>query len=117
VTEPPDDDREREPPLPDLESMMRLIERSAYRDQIADVRGRRQRVFEALAASEDPMWREIGEQLRDGRMELRDVTRVGAYWEKVQQGLAEHREDFRRAVLDAKEQLEQEEAERRGREQ
>lgn len=110
----PQDDREREP-LPDLASMMRLIDRSAYRDQIADVPGRRQRVFEALANSDDPMWREIGEQLRDGRMEVRDVLRVEAYWEKVQQGLAEHQEDFRQAVVDAKEQLEQEEAERRER--
>lgn len=110
----PQDDRDREP-MPDLAAMMRLIERSPYRDQIADVQGRRQRVFEALADSDDPMWREIGEQLRDGRMEIRDVLRVEAYWDKVQQGLAEHREDFRQAVIDAKDQLEREEAERRER--
>lgn len=109
------DDRGREP-VPDLASLLRLIDRSAYRDQLADVQGRRRLVFEALASHENPMWREIGEQLRDGRMEIRDVLRVQAYWEKVQQGLAEHGEEFRQAAIDAKEQLEREEAERRERE-
>src|SRR5690606_35883246 len=52
------DDRRREP-VPDLDSLLRLIDRSAYRDQLADVQGRRQRFFEALASHEDPMWREI----------------------------------------------------------
>ncbi|HEY8452842.1 MAG: hypothetical protein FWJ70_14150 [Micromonosporaceae bacterium] len=109
------DDRGREP-VPDLQSLLRLIDRSAHRDQLADAQSRRRLVFEALANHADPMWREIGEQLRDGRMGIRDVLRVQAYWDKVQQGLAEHGDEFRRAMIDAKEQLEREEAERRERE-
>lgn len=115
MTQPSDNRGGRDEPLPDLESLMALINRSDYRDAIADVQGRRQRVFQTLADSDDPMWREIGEQLRDGRMGIRDVMRVDAYWEKVQQGLAERQEEFRDAVLDAKSQLEAEEEQRRGR--
>lgn len=110
MTEPPEDQR-GETALPDLESIMRMIDRSAYREEVRDVPGRRRRIFEALARSDDPVWREMGEQLRDGRMELRDVARVDAYWQKVQQGLAEHGEEFRDAAAEAVQHLEQAENE------
>ena|SRR5438046_507898 len=42
---------------------------------------RRRRACEVLLASDDPVLREIGEQVRDGRMRLADGVRVPAYAE------------------------------------
>jgi len=42
---------------------------------------RRQRACELLLASDDPVLREIGEQVRDSRMRLADAIRVPAYGE------------------------------------
>jgi hypothetical protein len=111
VTRLPEHDRPADDP-PDLESMMELVERSAYHDLFGDQRSRRRRFFDALAASDDPMWREIGNELRDGRIALRDVLGVGAYREQVERGFAENQEAFQEALAQAKEQLEREDERR-----
>ncbi|HEY8474106.1 MAG TPA: hypothetical protein VIL37_15925 [Natronosporangium sp.] len=105
--------RDREPGrFPDPDEMMRLAEQSRYRDLLSDVSGRRRRLFEALANSDDPLWREIGEQLREGRIRPSDVLQSEVYWNKIQEGLTEHADDFRQAIQAAKEQLEAESEER-----
>jgi hypothetical protein len=40
---------------------------------------RRQRAYEALLLNPDPVMREIGEELRDGRITLADIVRIPAY--------------------------------------
>jgi hypothetical protein len=52
------------------------------RGTAADLRDpavRRRRVVEALLGSPDPILREVGEQMRDGRVMVADAIRVPAY--------------------------------------
>jgi hypothetical protein len=64
------------------------------------------RLYRLLAASDDPVWREIGQQLRDGRMSLRQVVQVEQYRRHLHRGLAEHGHRFGEAVTAARSYLE-----------
>ena len=104
-----------EEPMPDLDTLMRLVERSPDHRQIADPQSSERQLFARLADHADPMWREIGQQLRDGQMGVRRIAEVEAYWDHLQQELARQRDSFRRAVAATKAALEAAEAEQRER--
>lgn len=100
-------------PPPDLDSLSDLLDQSSYGGATTSPEELQQRMFEQLAGSDDPMWREIGQQLRDGQMSLRHVLQVDAYWQHVVSGLDEHQEAFRGTVAAVQAQLEAEQADRR----
>lgn len=99
------------PPLPDPSVLQRLLESSPRYSELADPDTRRRHVFDALANSDDPMWREIGQQLRDGRLRPRDLLGIDAYAEKIQQGLAANAEQFHANMAEAAAELQAEQDE------
>lgn len=104
-------------PMPDLETFMGLIERSPDYDQLTDPQYLERELFTRLADHADPLWREIGQQLRDGQMGVRRLAEVDAYWEHLQRELAGQEDNFRRAAAAAKAALEDVRDERRGRDE
>lgn len=99
--------------MPDLDTFMRLIERSPEHDRLADPQVLERQLFARLAEHADPMWREIGQQLRDGQMDVRQIAEVAVYWDHLLKELASQRDSFHRAVIATREALEAAEAERR----
>ena len=83
--------------MPDLDELLTMLEQSSS-DRLSDPESGRRELFGLLAESDDPMWREIGQQLRDGQMSPRQILQVDAYWQHVERGLVAHQEDFRQAV-------------------
>lgn len=100
--------------VPDLDTFMRLIARSPDRDRLADPQALERQLFARLAEHDDPMWREVGQQLRGGQMDVRRVAEVGAYWDHLLSELVRQRDSFHRAVAATREALEAAEAERSG---
>ncbi|MFI7672814.1 hypothetical protein [Actinophytocola sp. NPDC049390] len=60
--------------------------------RLATPAGRRSALYDMLAAHPDPVWREMGEQLKNGSMRPSDMFAVPAYRERVMAGLEEARE-------------------------
>ena len=96
----------------DLAAIMRIAPDSQYADLIAHESLRRRTLYELLAASDDPLWKEIGTQLRDGQMQLRDIGGVEAYRTHLIDAIDEHGSDFPTALAKAREELEAEQATR-----
>lgn len=92
----------------DLAAIMRLAPDSQYGDLIAHETRRRGRLYELLADSNDPLWNEIGAQLRDGQMQLRDIVRVEAYSAHLIDAIDKHSSDFPTVLAEAREHLEAE---------
>ncbi len=90
----------------DLSAIMRLGPDSQHGDLIAHETLRRRTLYEALANSDDPMWKEIGTQLRDGQMQPRDVFGVDAYRSHFIDTIDKHGRDFPTALAKAREELE-----------
>jgi hypothetical protein len=63
-------------------------------------------LYDLLARSDDPVWREIGQQLRDGRMDLRDVVQVEAYRRHLHRELTQHEHRFGDVISAARSYLE-----------
>jgi hypothetical protein len=95
---PPEDTTHRDEPPTDLGTLIGLLAGSPWYVGLADPERRRSRLYEALARSDDPMWREIGEQLRDGQMQLRHVLQVDAYWQHLQGGIAGREDELANTV-------------------
>jgi hypothetical protein len=93
----------------DLAEVMRLAADSPYGAVIASESSRRRMLYDLLANSEDPMWKEIGEQLRDGRMQPQDVFEVDEYSTHLFDSLDKHARDFPAALAKARKDLEAEE--------
>lgn len=94
-----------EPPAVTPEELHELAAHDQRYADLLDPQRRRDLLFRMMADSGDPMWREIGQSLRDGSMGLRDILRVEAYREKVETGLATHAEHFHQSLHDATEAL------------
>jgi hypothetical protein len=74
-----------QPPEVRIRELIADIRDSPMGQRLSDVSFRRQHAYEALTRNADPVLREIGEQLRDGRMRPADILRVPAYREAFQQ--------------------------------
>jgi hypothetical protein len=98
--------------VPDLDTLAGLLEQSSYASAVTDPGQLQHQMFALLADNEDPMWREIGQQLRDGRMSLRQVAEVDAYWQHVAGDVDEQHDAFRDTLHTLQTHLE---AELRGR--
>jgi hypothetical protein len=89
-----------------------MLDRGSEHVRVTDVVRWRTKLYKALADHPDPMWREIGGQLRDGKMTLRDIYRVEAYREHLHEGFEKNRHRFVESVRQATQQLEEAAAER-----
>lgn len=96
-----------------LAAIMRLAPDSQYHTLVASETIRRNQLYDLLANSDDPLWREIGTQLRDGQMRLRDVWGVDAYCTHLVDAIDKHSSDFPSALAKAREQLEADQPTRR----
>jgi hypothetical protein len=96
----------------DLAAVMRLAADGPYGAAIASETSRRRLLYDLLANSADPLWKEIGTQLRDGQMQVRDVFEVDEYNTHLIDAIDKHSRDFPAALARTREDLE---ADRRAR--
>lgn len=84
---------------PRIDELMSYLDGTAYGADLRDITRRRQIVFDALANSTDRILSELGRQLRDETMELRDILRVPEYADVVFQVVRdEDRQPFHAAL-------------------
>lgn len=95
-------DRTRPDVLPGIGPLLAVLDGSVLAQEVTAPA----RLYDLLARSDDPVWREIGQQLRDGRMSLRQMVQVEAYRRHLHQGMAEHGHRFGKAVAAAQSYLE-----------
>jgi hypothetical protein len=69
-----------------LRALMGELDRSPLGQRLRDRAMHRRHAHVALLRNPDPTMREIGEQLRDGRMRPADILTVPAYLEAFQRG-------------------------------
>jgi hypothetical protein len=69
-----------------LRDLIDELDRSPLGQRLRDRSFRRQHAYHALLRNPDPTMREIGEQLRDGRMRSADILTVPAYLEAFRRG-------------------------------
>jgi hypothetical protein len=91
-----------------LATIMRLAPDSAYGDLVTHETRRRHKLYELLADSDDPMWKEIGTQLRDGQMQLHEIFRIEAYASHLTDTVDKHARDFPEMLAETREHLEAE---------
>lgn len=96
-----------------LAAILRLAPDSPYHAVVASETGRRSHLYDLLADSDDPLWAEIGTQLRDGQMRLRDIWGVDAYCTHLVDAIDRHHSDFPAALAKAREDLEADQHTRR----
>jgi hypothetical protein len=80
----PMDHREHDPVT--IEALLAKVEDSRYRELLHDDQLRRRLVVKMLAESDDPMLREMGEQLRDGLVKPSQLMSIPEYWEALGRG-------------------------------
>jgi hypothetical protein len=81
----------------------RAVGKSPLGEVFADPETRRRKLFELMAATDDPMTKELGRDLLSGRLSLRTVATSAAYQDFLGQGLETLREV---SLADLDEQLE-----------
>jgi hypothetical protein len=69
-----------------IEALLAKVENSRYRALLHDDQLRRRLVFKMLAESDDPLLREMGEQLRDGLVTPSQLMSIPEYWEALSRG-------------------------------
>jgi hypothetical protein len=62
------------------------LDQTSYRLLLHDDQHRRHLLAKLMADSNDPMLREMGQQLRDGSATLSQLLSVPAYWETLERG-------------------------------
>src|SRR5690606_25864834 len=80
--------------VPALDELRELLADSKYAAAATDPQRHHARLYKMLSEHKNPIWREIGEQLRDGKMRLDQVLGAEAYREVFFTGLRENRETF-----------------------
>jgi hypothetical protein len=81
----------------------RAVGQSPLGEVFADPETRRRKLFELMAATDDPMAKELGKDLLSGRLSLRTVATSAAYQDFLGQGLERLQEV---SLADLVEQLE-----------
>ncbi|WP_433379848.1 hypothetical protein ACQPZX_14215 [Actinoplanes sp. CA-142083] len=69
-----------------IETLLAKVENSRYRGLLHDDQLRRRLVTKMLAESDDPILREMGEQLRDGLATPSQLMSIPEYWEALRPG-------------------------------
>jgi hypothetical protein len=78
-------DRQEHEPVT-IEALLARVEDSRYRELLHDDKMRRRLVVQMLAESDDPILREMGEQLRDGLVTPAQLMSIPEYWEALRPG-------------------------------
>ncbi|GAA3739524.1 hypothetical protein GCM10022225_23320 [Plantactinospora mayteni] len=73
-------------PSATLDQLLDAVARTSYGELLHDEQRRRHELFRMMADSQDPMLREMGEQLRDGLARPRDLLSVPGYAETLLNG-------------------------------
>jgi hypothetical protein len=60
-------------PSATLDDVLAAVERTSYGELLHDDQRRRHELYELMAVSDDPLVREMGQQLRDGLLRPRDL--------------------------------------------
>jgi hypothetical protein len=89
-----------------LAAIIRLAPGSPYETVVASETSRRRYLCDLLANADDPLWAEIGTQLRDGQMRLRDIWAVDAYNTHLMDAIDKHGGDFPEALAKTRKDLE-----------
>lgn len=74
------------------EKYLDLMGHTELGQRLATPAGRRTALYDMLASHPDPVWREMGEQLKTGRMRPSDMFAVPAYREHLMAGLEQAKE-------------------------
>jgi hypothetical protein len=74
------------------EKYIDLMGHTELGQRLATPAGRRTALYDMLANHPDPVWREMGEQLKTGRMRPSDMFAVPAYREHLMAGLEQAKE-------------------------
>lgn len=74
------------------EKYLNLMGHTELGQRLATPAGRRAALYDMLATHPDPVWREMGEQLKTGRMRPSDMFAVPAYREHLMAGLEQAKE-------------------------
>jgi hypothetical protein len=77
---------------PGLARLMAALDRGPLGDVLRDDHRRRAAVYERMAASSDPLTREIGQQLRDGVLRPQDLLKDPEYRRFLDRGVERLRE-------------------------
>lgn len=80
---------------PDIERLLGRLERTPLGERLSDPAKRQAELYDLLASHPDPLWREMGGQLKDGQMRASDVFATPAYHDRLREGLerAKERQD------------------------
>ena len=73
----------------DIDDLRTAVAASPELADLANTATRRHRLYQLIAESPDPLWREIGAQLRDGQLRPTQVLSVPEYREHLQAGMAD----------------------------
>lgn len=74
------------------EKYLNLMGHTELGQRLGTPAGRRTALYDMLASHPDPLWREMGEQLKTGRMRPSDMFAVPAYREHLMAGLEQAKE-------------------------
>ena len=58
-------------------------------DGLQDTATRRHQLYQLIAEHPDPLWREIGQQLRDGQLRPTEVLSIPEYRDQLRTGMAD----------------------------
>ncbi|GAB1690834.1 hypothetical protein [Krasilnikovia sp. M28-CT-15] len=73
---------------PHLRALLEKVAEAGYRDILLDEEAGNRFLYDTMASSSDPTLREIGEQLRDGALDMRQLAASDYYRETLNGGLA-----------------------------
>jgi hypothetical protein len=76
------------PQDPSVRDILSKFEQTADGWLLHDTVARRHRLARMMAEHDDPVMREMGEQLRDGHATPRRLASVPEYWETLQRGVS-----------------------------
>lgn len=94
-------------PMDKIERLTALAAQHPKLQAAADPANRHAKLYRMLASHPDPMWREIGSQLRDGKMTLREMYANAEYRKHVHKGMKANREKLGSAIDAALKRLEE----------
>lgn len=82
------------PRPPDLDELRQTMEDHSANEILSDKHERRRLLYEMLADHDDPMLKEMGQQLRDGQMTLMDLANTSVYRDHMFQSARDRLEEF-----------------------
>ncbi|PRX46923.1 hypothetical protein B0I33_10620 [Prauserella shujinwangii] len=73
----------------DIDDVRSAVAESPEFEELRDASSRRRALYRLMAENPDPLWREMGQQLRDGRMRPAEMLSTPEYREHLRAGMAD----------------------------